>query len=325
MQALTKIASQKKIYAPCKYILFDGNTAMATDLEVWAVTNGAWNFEKPTLIHVDTVKAALKIDKVLTWADGKLNGIKPAALKDNMQPSDLPKWLKPTGTPAMIDNIDLDQLKAIFAATADGDIRYYLNGVCFNLDDAAIIGCDGHRLHIAANAFTKTEGVDGERIVPNTAMELGIAAKMDGIAFYHAHAIISHEAGFIVSKLVEGKFPDYKRVMPEYKDITPLVGDTGEQLAAIKNAQAALGRAKFHRIAIDTKTGALRADKDGEAIYSAQFFKPSDRDVAAGYQASYVADILSHTKRAAFYIQDATSSALIHCDNFVAVLMPCRA
>jgi DNA polymerase-3 subunit beta len=100
------------------------------------------------------------------------------------------------------------------------DIRYYLNGVLFSVekDVLRVVATDGHRLSFASQQLEGDHG-SVEAILPRkTVLEL-IKLLSDGDEPVSL-AIGSNQARFsfggieIVSKIVEGKFPDYQKVIP---------------------------------------------------------------------------------------------------------------
>ena len=112
-------------------------------------------------------------------------------------------------------DINLNLLKAALTHSGKHDIRYYLNGVCFDPKKGRIMGTDGHRLFIAS-----VEKSDGEQIlIPNELIEMVLKAfkkletvelQVDGakLAFVGAGSIIQ-------GNTLDGKFPDVDRIIPK--------------------------------------------------------------------------------------------------------------
>lgn len=105
---------------------------------------------------------------------------------------------------------------------AQQDVRYYLNGVMLEVGGRTIkaVAADGHRLALCAAELA--DAVEGERqvIVPRKAVaEMGrllgnesapVTVKLSG-----NHIRIEQDGLVFVSKLVDGRFPDYHRVIPQ--------------------------------------------------------------------------------------------------------------
>jgi len=123
--------------------------------------------------------------------------------------------------------LSIKDIKAVSHAMAGNDIRYYLNSVCIehNGIETRIIATDGHRLHIV-----RVNHPDGEHcapvqyLLPDTLVKTIIKCK----APRHdkrKEVVLTFSDGKVsatipdgtetVAKLVDGKFPDYSRVIPQ--------------------------------------------------------------------------------------------------------------
>lgn len=118
-------------------------------------------------------------------------------------------------------------IKAVSFAMAKNDIRYYLNGMCIqhNGEETRIIATDGHRLHMV-----RVEHKDGlvidpiECIIPDTLVNTIIKAKApkhDKLREVHITidgdkvSAVLPDGTESIAKLIDGKFPDYTRVIPD--------------------------------------------------------------------------------------------------------------
>ena len=113
-----------------------------------------------------------------------------------------------------------DALGLVQFAMAVQDIRYYLNGVLFSVDKDTlrVVATDGHRLSFASRALDGDHG-SVEAILPRkTVLELikllGDTDDPVSLAIGSNQARFSFGGIEIVSKIVEGKFPDYQKVIP---------------------------------------------------------------------------------------------------------------
>lgn len=130
--------------------------------------------------------------------------------------------------------IDLQALKAVNLAAIDDETRYYLKGVC--LESTA----DGHILMVATDGYiavaarTQSEGLEplaAPIIIPSTTIKsIKLARKgpsigeltVDGLDF-----TIAPSCAIVGGKLIDGTFPDWRRVVPQPQG--PLVTAKGEQ------------------------------------------------------------------------------------------------
>jgi DNA polymerase-3 subunit beta len=113
--------------------------------------------------------------------------------------------------------INANELQAVAYAMAKKDIRFYLNGLLLEIDGAGnhrLVATDGHRVHIVDNGLTK---VDKSYIIPREAVEQALKTKASFVTFSalsESEGIFKHAAGGIQFNFVEGKYPDYRRVVP---------------------------------------------------------------------------------------------------------------
>lgn len=120
-------------------------------------------------------------------------------------------------------------LKAVAHAMADRDIRYYLNGVLVecNGHQTRLVATDGHRLHAVVQETTAPIVDPVSFIVPADMVKLCIKAKQPRGTKEDAVIYLTFNAGKIEARLpdgttimgasVDGKFPDYGRLIPRGK------------------------------------------------------------------------------------------------------------
>ena len=111
-------------------------------------------------------------------------------------------------------------LKQVDFAMAQQDIRYYLNGLLFEIQGQKlnIIGTDGHRLSFTSSKL-KESFDKKEVIIPRkTIMELIkiLEDVDDDVEVQILNQQVTFKFGdiFIITKVIDGKFPDYNRVIP---------------------------------------------------------------------------------------------------------------
>jgi DNA polymerase-3 subunit beta len=221
-------------------------------------------------------------------------------------------------------------------AMAQQDIRYYLNGLLLVVDGKNVIAVatDGHRL-----AFCQVE-VDQEFprqevIIPrktiielqrlleesDETVQLDIASNQVRLTFADIE---------LVSKLVEGKFPDYTRVVPKgYKNDFTI--DRDRLLRSLQRA-AIMTSDKFKGVRCVISPGSMKisstnADQE-EAVDELEIDYGGD-SIDIGFNVSYLLDVLNNLKcdNVNIALGDANSSALITIpDNadFKYVVMPMR-
>ncbi len=234
-------------------------------------------------------------------------------------------------------------LHLVHFAMAQQDIRYYLNGLLLVIDKDSLkaVATDGHRLAFAAVKATD-DGVSidlkGDRqevIIPRKAvLELQrLLNDSDGavtIEFASNQARFGFDQIELLSKLIEGKFPDYQRVIPSghTKHFTI---DRDVFLGALQRA-AILTTDKFKGVRLTLASGCLRVSSTNaeqeEASEELEVSYEGD-SVDIGFNVQYLLDVLSNLKNKTVQIalQDPNASALLTTPEdpeFKYVVMPMR-
>lgn len=128
----------------------------------------------------------------------------------------------------------LDKLRFVSHFISNEETRYYLNGVC--IAAGKLVATDGHRLGYVAAGFE----VDAKPIIPRAAVAaiLGIG-KPSQISFSDKAMTVDFPGIVLRSKLIDGTYPDYKRVIPAIADKSTVAMVDAKPLAsAIKRAMA---------------------------------------------------------------------------------------
>ena len=150
----------------------------------------------------------------------------------------------------MIYTIATNDLKAVALAMAETDIRYYLNGVFFELDDQEgyrLVATDGHRMHIVCKkkcTNTVHEIIMPSDIVKQLCKQKAQVFELEIIPGAARQIKIRTGGGFITVPEVEGKYPDYRRVMPKQLNPIETAYYMPEYLADLAKAQKILGTAQ---------------------------------------------------------------------------------
>jgi DNA polymerase-3 subunit beta len=222
-------------------------------------------------------------------------------------------------------------------AMAVQDIRYYLNGMLFQMQEGKLVAAatDGHRLAVDSITLEVEAGKTMELILPRkTVMELikllGEGEDLVNIQAGSNQVVFRHPDFELRSKVVDGKFPDYQRVVPS--GYTKHFDISRQRLHQSLTRAAILTNDKYRGVRFAMTAGSLRiacsnneqeeAQEELEIDYN---YDPLD----IGFNVQYVQDVLNNldceTVRCSF--GDANSSMLITIagdDNFNYVVMPMR-
>jgi DNA polymerase III subunit beta len=222
-------------------------------------------------------------------------------------------------------------------AMAVHDIRYYLNGILIVAEgkQLTLVATDGHRLAVAHAALPE-EVAKRELILPRkSVLELQrLLGDEEGatveLKFASNQAKISLPGIDFVSKLVEGKFPDYQRVIPKgYK-----FGLTMDRLQLLTSLQRAsiLTNDKFRGVRLNFEPGMVRitsTNAEQEEALEEMDVDYNGDSIETGFNVSYLLDALANLQSTSVHIalQDSNSSVLFTVpgdENFKYVVMPMR-
>lgn len=233
-------------------------------------------------------------------------------------------------------------IESVQFAMANQDVRYYLNGLLFEGDseNLRMIATDGHRL--AVGTVNDSPLSDNEKIhviLPRKAIQELQRLLTDkpeeavNVQVGDNHIRLATDAFVFVSKLIDGRFPDYKRVLPQGGD--KIIEVDRDRLKQGLLRVAILSSEKHRGVRIQLEPGWLRifannpeqehAEEEIELPYEGDNFE-------IGFNASYLLDVLNTVPQGPvkFVMQDPTCSALIQSEqtpehfNNAYVVMPLR-
>ena len=227
-------------------------------------------------------------------------------------------------------------LNQVSFAMAVHDIRYYLNGILFVAEgkQLSLVATDGHRLAFSS-AILDVEVPKQEVILPRkTVLEMQrlLSDKEGAIEMQFAgnQAKFSFEGMEFVTKLVEGKFPDYNRVIPKnHKNIITL--GRVSLLASLQRTEI-LTSEKFKGVRLNIEPGTLRVasnNAEQEEAVDEIDIDYAGEDIEIGFNVTYLIDALANMDQdmVKMELADSNSSALLTIpDNatFKYVVMPMR-
>ena len=222
-------------------------------------------------------------------------------------------------------------------AMAQQDIRYYLNGLLMVIEEGQLklVATDGHRLAYASREVGGKNLSRQEVILPRkTIIELSklLEDSDEPVAIELSAAQAKFKFGnvVLVSKLVDGKFPDYGRVIPQSQP-KKLRLDRIALLQALQRA-AILTSDKFRGVRWVLADGSLKINCSNTEQEEAQEeldvpYKGETLDI--GFNVGYLVDVLNNLDVAEVEcgLGDANSSALFTLperSDFKYVVMPMR-
>jgi len=327
----------------------DSLSFLATDIEIQITARA--RIDQPGEAHTATVGARKLVDilralpddaEVTLQQQDKRMLIKAGKSRFTLQTlpaEDFPRLGRPAGDIARF-SVAQKALRRLLGlvqyAMAQQDIRYYLNGLLMLVEnnELKLVATDGHRLAYASMAL-EADLPRQEVIVPRkTVLELSkLMADTDDevkVEVSATQAAFSFGTVELVSKLVDGKFPDYTRVIPtQHKNTLTLDRDVLRQ--ALLRA-AILSNEKFRGVRWVLTDGSLKIVSSNAEQEEAQeelevTYKGDALDI--GFNVNYLLDVLNNVPGASVNCSfgDSSSSALLTYaseEDFKYVVMPMR-
>ena len=238
-------------------------------------------------------------------------------------------------------SIPQDQFKSLFEKTsfamAQQDVRYYLNGILMELtaEKVRLVATDGHRLALSEVELETGVEQDKQLIIPRKAV-LELARLLDAsdspakCILSQNHLRVETGALLFTTKLIDGKFPDYQRVIPVDGNKTMEVErDTLKQsLGRI----SILSNEKYRGIRLSLSSGNLAIQANNPDQEEAEEELPVDyneEDMEIGFNVTYLIDVLNvlNSDKVQVKLKDANSSAIISDSEDTSslyVVMPMR-
>lgn len=220
---------------------------------------------------------------------------------------------------------------------ANQDVRYYLNGMSIETENNEIrsVATDGHRLAIckisndALSLPTRQVIVPRKGILEIIRLLAPIEEEVQVFLGSNHIRIIDKEFSF-TSKLVDGRFPDYRRVLPRNGD--KVLETNKDEMRQVLSRASILSNEKFKGVRLNFANSELKItannpeQEQAEEIIEVNF--PYD-ELEIGFNVSYVLDVLNAIKdsEVKFTLADSNSSVVIEGSDTgeaLYVVMPMR-
>lgn len=236
--------------------------------------------------------------------------------------------------------IDQAELRRLLDKThfsmAQQDVRYYLNGLLIEIEEGNVraVATDGHRLALCEIDVGKQGSATQQVIIPRKGvLELQKLLGEDedvslSIGTNHIRATVGRIR--FTSKLIDGRFPDYGRVIPKPEGNQLVIGR--DYLRNALQRAAILSNEKYRGVRLDLAAKSLRIQANNPDQEEAQDeleveYKGTDMEI--GFNVNYLLDALAavDTEEVEVGFVDANSSCIIKCPGDVDskfVVMPMR-
>jgi DNA polymerase-3 subunit beta len=312
-------------------------TTMQTDgkaKEAESITVGGKKLQEILRILPDQSKISIQLKE--NKAQVKANTSRFSL--QTLPPEDFPKLndqLSEAKKITLPQSVLKELLHSVQYAMAQQDVRYYLNGVLLLIDGnkLKVVATDGHRLAFnsreIAGAHEKQEIILPRKAVTELCKLLNDTNEEAEIEFSAQQAKLSFSGITLITKVIDGKFPDYERVIPKYDNHLKMNRNMIQQ--ALQRA-AILSNEKFRGVRF------VLTEKNLTIISSNSEQEEAQEEIATdyhgealdiGFNVNYLMDGLNNIKGedAVFSFGDPNSSILITTaenDEFRYVVMPMR-
>lgn len=226
---------------------------------------------------------------------------------------------------SVAENILKRMIEKTQFAMAHQDVRYYLNGLLLEVTPGRVrtVATDGHRLALCDEKLSGLDEMNLQVLLPRKAVqELGkLLSDSDRLARVQvsgSHVRVLLNGATFTSKLIDGRFPDYERVMPGGKT-EHLTGDREMMRQALARA-AILSNEKYRGIRFRLSQGLLHLQAHNPEQDEAEEEVEIEYDgteMTIGFNVSYLLDVLGvlDSDQVQMAVIDANSSSLITADT----------
>lgn len=245
-------------------------------------------------------------------------------------------------------SISQRDLKKLIDATqfsmANQDVRYYLNGLLFEVynDELRTVATDGHRLAYSAldtltNLINIPKDTTIQLIVPRKAITelnrlLSDTENVIKISISSSHLHISFEHLDFTTKLIDGRFPDYQRVIPATELCNKIIIVDRQMIKQSLARIAVLSTEKYKAARLEFSHNSLIAvvhnpeQEEAEEVIQVDY---KGEEFTIGFNVDYLVDALNAISddQVSLSLTDANSSCLIqglNNDTAKYVVMPMR-
>jgi len=222
-------------------------------------------------------------------------------------------------------------------AMAQQDVRYYLNGMLLEIVGGIIktVATDGHRLALSERDCNLESSIDVQVIVPRKAILelsrlLSDSDEQVDVDISSNHIRLSMKETVFTSKLIDGKFPDYQRVVPS--NCTKEVIAQKDDLRQALQRTSILSNEKYRGIRFQFSSGVLELlahNPEQEEAQEEIEINYDGEELVIGFNVGYLIEVLSvlESDQVRMSLSDADSSCLIQdvkTDSSRYVIMPMR-
>lgn len=329
---------------------FDQITVIANDLEIQAsiTSQGEMSGDDFTItMPAKKLQDILKVfsheaEVVFERQDNKIQ-VTAGNTKFNLQslPAEHYPLLKITEQAICQFSISQQKLKNMLGqiqyAMADKDSRVFLNGMLFEIKDnnLRLVATDAHRLGFVSTEIHEQLQNTSSIIPRKTILELfkllDDTDETITIKMYPNQVVFEADNKQIITKIIDGKYPDYERVIPLGNDKLCLI-NREEFLKAVERVSV-IGIDKLKTVTLEAQNNRLslscRNEEQEDSKDEIEVNYQATESIKVSFNISFIRDLLlnTHAPELQWAFYDSQRSVLVTIPNnydFKSVIMPLR-
>ncbi len=219
-----------------------------------------------------------------------------------------------------------------FAASFD-ETRYVLNGILFkiNKNNLVLVATDGKRLAVVERKLEQATDKEVQMIVPlKTIQELNRNLKEEGglsVILGNNQALFDLGQVNIISRLIEGEFPDYRQVIPAPSENK--VGAKREEFLLAVRRAALLSTPDYQAVKLEVFKNKLVVSKSTPDVGESREEIPIEykgKELVIGFNPAYLIDVLKNlqTESIELELTDSEKPGVIRIDGYIYIVLPMR-
>lgn len=355
LQAVSGIVDKKHTMPILGNVLMECNgselTLVATDVDIEVVYKQAlnvpslnpWSITAQAKKLTDILKSFSDESNVTMEMDGQKVQIRSGKSKFHLQTLPAENFPRTNRSDSCSSTFAISQglLREVIASTSYAmsfqDVRYYLNGMLFIIEDTSLVAVatDGHRLAYRKAELESQLSSRCEIIIPRKTIHelnrlLSDSTDPVKVEIFDNQIVFSFASIQLTSKLIEGKFPDYGRVIPSSVRLKVPLQRSTLLNALLRISILATDKLRPVRLLFNNNSLTLVSTNNEQEEAREEIDIDFNSEVMdMGFNVSYLLDVLNFLKDSTIEIglNQTNSSILITVpdrEDFKYVVMPMR-